>query len=268
MSERKVVNKYYPPDFDPAKIPRRSQQQQIKVRYMLPMSIRCGTCGSYIYKGTKFNSRQEKLIGETYLGIIPIFRFYIKCTHCCAEIAIKTDPQQSDYVVEAGARRNFEPRAAEDEKQKVGSDAIEIRRLASKRETETLSALDELKSMKSRRAHVSVDSMLEALQPLPLEEEEDNKQQLDIFQRSRRCRQHAHVTVDDPMLEALQPLQKQQRDVFQRSRHDDDQLHKKRKPTYYRLSTVPKKSSVPKTQEKSNGLLLLCQQYDNIDEEA
>ncbi|KAJ0593912.1 putative saf4/Yju2 protein [Helianthus annuus] len=249
MSERKVVNKYYPPDFDPAKIPRRSQQQQqIKVRYMLPMSIRCGSCGSYIYKGTKFNSRQEKLIGETYLGIIPIFRFYIKCPHCCAEIAIKTDPQHSDYVVEAGARRNFEPSAAEAEDE-VG-DAMET----SKREMEILSALDELKSMKSRRAHLSVDSMLEALQPLLLEEEEeDDKQQLDIFQRSRRSRQHAHVTVDDSM---------QQPYVFQRSRHDDDQLHKKRKPTYYHLTTVPKKKS-PKTQEiKSNGLVLLCQQYD------
>ncbi|KAF5815817.1 putative CWC16 protein [Helianthus annuus] len=246
MSERKVVNKYYPPDFDPAKIPRRSQQQQqIKVRYMLPMSIRCGTCGSYIYKGTKFNSRQEKLIGDetTYLGIIPIFRFYIKCPHCCAEIAIKTDPQQSDYLVEAGARRNFEPHAAAAEQDEVG-DAMET----SKRQTEILSALDELKSMKSRRAHLSVDSMLEALQPLPLEEED--KQQLDIFQRSRRCRQHAHVTVDDSM----QPPY-----VFQRSPHE---LHKKRKPTYYHLTTVPKKKS-PKTQEiKSNGLVLLCQQYD------
>lgn len=51
---------------------------------------------------------------QTYLGI-QIFRFYFKCTKCSAELAMKTDPQNSDYVVEAGATRNFEPWRNEDE---------------------------------------------------------------------------------------------------------------------------------------------------------
>ena len=49
---------------------------------------RCNTCGEYIYKGKKFNSRKETVEDEDYLGL-KIFRFYIKCPRCVAEIAFK-----------------------------------------------------------------------------------------------------------------------------------------------------------------------------------
>ena len=99
MGERKVLNKYIPPDFDPAKVPRgkRPADGQIKVRMMLPMSICCQTCGNFISKGTKFNSRKEDAKGETYLGL-RIFRFYFRCPRCSGEIAMKTDPERSDYI--------------------------------------------------------------------------------------------------------------------------------------------------------------------------
>lgn len=96
MSERKVLNKYFPPDFDPSKIKRRKQPRDAQqvVRLMAPFSMRCNTCGEYIYKGRKFNARKETVLGETYYGI-KIFRFYIKCTRCSAEITFKTDPKNT-----------------------------------------------------------------------------------------------------------------------------------------------------------------------------
>ena len=108
MGERKVLNKYFPPDFDPSKIPRTKKADinpNFVVRMMLPMTVRCNTCGEYMYKGKKFNSRKESVEGPEgqYLGI-QIFRFYFKCITCSAEFTIKTDPQNMDYVCEGGAK--------------------------------------------------------------------------------------------------------------------------------------------------------------------
>eukprot|EP00967_Tisochrysis_lutea_P001126 scaffold1469_cov19-Tisochrysis_lutea.AAC.1 len=66
-----VLNKYYPPDFDPAEMPKRKRPKtnDMKVRMMLPMTVQCRTCGHFMYKGTKFNTRKEDVLGQDYLGI-------------------------------------------------------------------------------------------------------------------------------------------------------------------------------------------------------
>lgn len=83
MAERKVLNKYYAPNFDPSLLMRRAKKKckLYNVRMMLPMSIRCFTCESYNSIGTKYNMRLELVRDENYLGI-KIFRFYFKCLTC------------------------------------------------------------------------------------------------------------------------------------------------------------------------------------------
>ncbi|GLB35220.1 putative DUF572-domain-containing protein [Lyophyllum shimeji] len=167
MSERKVLNKYFPPDFDPDLIPRRKQpknSQQV-VRLMAPFSMRCNTCGEYIYKGKKFNARKETVEGEDYYGI-KIFRFYIKCTLCSAEITFKTDPKNTDYAAEHGASRNFEPwreeGAAEEEDRLAKLEeeennpmkALENRTQDSKREMDILDALQDIRAKNARLERV------------------------------------------------------------------------------------------------------------------
>ncbi|XP_072834254.2 splicing factor YJU2 isoform X1 [Pogona vitticeps] len=174
MSERKVLNKYYPPDFDPSKIPKLKlpKDRQYVVRLMAPFNMRCKTCGEYIYKGKKFNARKETVQNESYLGL-PIFRFYIKCTRCLAEITFKTDPENTDYAMEHGATRNFQAeKLLEEEEKRVQKEredeelnnpmkVLENRTKDSKLEMEVLENLQELKELNQRQAHVDFESMLQ-----------------------------------------------------------------------------------------------------------
>jgi hypothetical protein len=72
------------------------------------MSIQCESCGDYMFQGTKCNCRKELCYSEFYLGI-NVHRIYLHCKSCYAEITMKTDPKNCDYVVEKGATRHFEP---------------------------------------------------------------------------------------------------------------------------------------------------------------
>ncbi|XP_010431089.1 PREDICTED: coiled-coil domain-containing protein 94 homolog [Camelina sativa] len=115
-----------------------------------------------------------------YIGI-QIHRFYIKCTKCLAEVIIKTDPKNSSYTVESGATclyNGVEEKEKRREETENALESLERRTVVSKREIEVMAALDEVKSMKSRRASVSVDSMLEALSRRKKQEEENVEEEL------------------------------------------------------------------------------------------
>lgn len=191
MGERKVINKYYPPDFDPALIPRgrKRKSNQIKVRMMLPMSIQCSTCGEYLYKGKKFNSRKETVQGEEYLGL-KVFRFYIRCTRCSSEMTIKTDPKNSDYTAEFGCVRNYEPwrnnnllqaelerrQVLEEEPEQDAMEMLETKTLETRRQLQALDTLDELKSISARNAEVTTEELLELYKKKEKEQEKENEE--------------------------------------------------------------------------------------------
>lgn len=220
MAERKALTHYYPPDFDPAKIPRRkvAADRQQAARLMAPFSMQCLSCREYIYKGKKFNARKEQVLNEDYLGI-KIFRFYIKCTQCSSEITFKTDPKNTDYVAEHGAKRNFEPWRAteedeaesssagmtEEEKRAAAAEsadpmkAIENKTLDSRREMEVLDALQDIRTRNARLERVDTDALLAARAPSTRQSAvEETESQAALEQDEALVRKYFGKALDGP----------------------------------------------------------------------
>jgi len=169
MGERKVLNKYIPADFDPQLVPRSKKPKDdlVPVRMMLPFSIQCSTCSSFLYRGRKFNSKKEAMKGieGKYLGI-QRYRFYIKCTDCARPITFLTDPKNADYEMESGGTRNYEvwhdesktnaenKTTVEMEEQMDSMKALENRVAESQREMAEMDALEEIRAMNERHVRL------------------------------------------------------------------------------------------------------------------
>lgn len=229
MSERKVLNKYYPPDYDPAKIPRlkRAKDRQYVIRVMAPFHMRCKTCGNYIYKGTKFNARQETVQDRDYLGL-RIYRFYIKCTKCVAEITFLTDPANQDYAMEHGATRNFEAEKLLDEERKREEEQrledesnpmkmLEKRTKDSKREMEMMETLEELREQNEHKASVDIEKIMKKRnaklveseeERLAREKREDDKEMEEIKKMRMNLKRLPDITDHDDLTENIKHIKK------------------------------------------------------------
>jgi DNA-directed RNA polymerase subunit RPC12/RpoP len=210
MGERKVLNKYYPPDFDPALLPRgrKPKDGQITVRMMLPMSVRCQSCGEFLYKGTKFNAKKETVEGEEYKGI-KIFRFYMRCSRCSTEFTIKTDPENSDYVCDTGVSRNFEPwrdreRVIQEAKKERELEEegdimkqLENKTLDSKLEMDILDALAEIRALNSQNSKISADALMQEYQRRMNQLDEDEEEQLKSIQFKNSADYVRRIQYDD-----------------------------------------------------------------------
>ncbi|CCK70607.1 mRNA splicing protein YJU2 KNAG_0E03500 [Huiozyma naganishii CBS 8797] len=128
MSERKAINKYYPPDYNPmeagkkAKKAKGKQRNSVKIRLMTPFSIRCLSCSEYIPEKRKFNADKETL-QEKYLESIKMYKFTFRCPRCDSRISFRTDPKSNDYVINEGGERNYVRR--EDEAAKAKEETID-----------------------------------------------------------------------------------------------------------------------------------------------
>nr|XP_033779746.1 coiled-coil domain-containing protein 130 [Geotrypetes seraphini] len=141
MGERKGVNKYYPPDFDPAKHgsingyqkshPLRERARKLSqgiliIRFEMPYNIWCDGCKNHIGMGVRYNAEKKK-VGNYYTT--PIYRFRMKCHLCDNHIEIQTDPASCDYVIVSGAQRKEERWDMKDNEQILTTEHEEKKKL-------------------------------------------------------------------------------------------------------------------------------------------
>ncbi|CEL91955.1 unnamed protein product [Vitrella brassicaformis CCMP3155] len=81
------------------------------IRFELPFKCICTKCGSYIAKGVRFNA-EKKCIGNYYTT--KIWEFRMTCYYCDNTFAIKTDPEQCEYVILEGLHKKVETWDAKD----------------------------------------------------------------------------------------------------------------------------------------------------------
>lgn len=130
-----------------------------------------------------------------------VYRFYIKCILCSAEITFKTDPKNTDYVAEHGAQRNFEPWREEsaveeedrlarlEEEENNPMKALENRTTDSKREMDILDALQDIRARNARNERVGISDAERALDARIEIDPEDEKKRLEDEEDEKLVRQ-------------------------------------------------------------------------------
>uniref|UniRef100_A0A7E4VV16 Splicing factor YJU2 n=1 Tax=Panagrellus redivivus TaxID=6233 RepID=A0A7E4VV16_PANRE len=180
-TERKCFQKYYPPDFDPSKLPKANKgaKHQIVQRVMTPFRLQCNTCKTYIDKARKFNMRRETVKGETFLNL-KLDRFYFRCPNCLADVSFKTDLECGDYEMEEGATKLYDAaQAYKEQMEKEAEDAetsdpmkqLEKRAEKSRQEMMDMDRLEEMMELNRRKQLIDpIECLLQSDQKLTEEQ--------------------------------------------------------------------------------------------------
>lgn len=222
------------------------------IRLMTPFSMRCLECNEYIPKSRKFNGKKE-LLKEKYLDSIKIYRLTISCPRCANSIAFRTDPGNSDYVMEVGGVRNYVPQKPNDDlNAKTAVESIDetLQRLVREKEMEQ----NEKMGIKEQ-ADDKMDLLEKRLAKIQQEQEDDEElenlrkknlemsQRAEMINRSKHAQQEKAVTTDD-----LDNLVDQVFDNHrQRTNKPGNNNDEKKTPLFNPTSTkgkIQKKSSV------------------------
>lgn len=240
-------------------------------------------------RGTKFNARRETAQGESYLGL-KIFRFYIRCPMCCADISFKTDIENLDYAIEQGATRNFEAvkLAAAEEKRKqeeVAADeannpmaVLENRTRDSRREMEIMENLEELKERADTNAQTDLNHLIGnslekqhqlLAQILLKQEEEDENFISSLYEKTsdgtrvKRIAPSDDVTLDDNDCDSLPNLLSSHSSCSSTSSTDllasadNDKSYSEAEPIAAKVPKLESQSSKPSKSPKSSLALMV-----------
>ncbi|XP_066946799.1 coiled-coil domain-containing protein 130 homolog isoform X1 [Macrobrachium rosenbergii] len=177
MGERKGVNKYYPPDYDPRKgglnkfqgthalreRARKLHMGILIIRFEMPYNIWCDGCENHIGTGVRYNAEKKK-VGMYYST--PIYQFRMKCHLCDNHFEIKTDPANLDYEIVSGARRQERRWDPTDNEQIVPEDKEVTRKMAAdamfklehgvddkKKSRDNQASIEQLEEFQTRRWH-------------------------------------------------------------------------------------------------------------------
>ena len=226
MSERKAINKYYPPDYNPLEAEKAARKLSKKlktmkkdvvtIRLMTPFGMRCQKCSEYISKSRKFNGKKEQL-PEKYLDSIKIFRLSIRCPRCNNMITFRTDPKSADYLMESGGERNYIKKHDNENsnKEETVDEALERLTKEQQREQEELAG-----------TATNGDDKMEVLekQLAKLQQQQEDDDELENIKRMRYAALKREEQLKIQMDEQLNPaisefdddLSKQVEDAFKR----------------------------------------------------
>jgi len=194
MGERKGVNKYYPPDYRPEKgslnkyhgthalreRARKLDQGILIIRFEMPYNIWCEGCNNHIGMGVRYNAEKKK-VGMYYST--PIFQFRMKCHLCDNHFEMKTDPQNFDYEVVSGARRQERRWDPTENSQVVPDDKDTSKKLA----TDAMFKLEHVNDDRNKsKAAAPILARLEIVQDRWRDDYTSNKYLRQIFREKKK----------------------------------------------------------------------------------